>query len=70
VKAGISGGEGEFRHGIGGSGGLGDDAMVIIEDFVHCDGDCKVGGCVEGVALRIEGFGFVGACGLIRRRLL
>ena len=40
--------------------------MVVVEDFVDGYSDGQVGGCVEGVALGVEGFGFVGACDFVR----
>jgi hypothetical protein len=40
--------------------------VVVVEDFVDGYGDRQVGGCVEGVALGVESFGFVGACDFVR----
>lgn len=67
MQAGRGGGEGEFRHGVGGGGGLRDHALVSVKDFV--DGYCyrEFRGRVVVVALGVEGFGFVGACDLVRQ---
>ena len=52
VLAGVGGAEGKFP--CMGAFGV-DDAVVVVEDFVDCDGDGEVGVCGEGVVLGLEG---------------
>ena len=59
VQAAVGGAEGEARGGVAGSGGLGDDAVVVVEGLVYGDLDREVGGRGVGVCLGVVGFGFV-----------